>query len=200
MGVSLFILIAVLVNAGATTAFDNGLLRLFRNGSEPVGPEWLTVHFRDITTLGSNWWIIFIGIVSCLILRNDQHTAMAGFLLLTIGSGMLMSFALKVGFHRPRPDLVAHGTKVYTSSFPSGHAMVSALAYSSFVYVIDRVSRNGRISRIVIGAAALIVLFVGISRVFLGVHWPTDILAGWVAGLTWFLLCCGILKIGRQEN
>ncbi|MEG3766612.1 phosphatase PAP2 family protein [Alteromonas sp. 14N.309.X.WAT.G.H12] len=198
MGIAVFIVITLMVNNAMTTGFDTWGLGLFRQGSESTYPQWLAVHFRDITTLGSNWWIIFIGVVSGLILRNLGYSSLATFIVLSIGGGILMSFALKYGFQRPRPDLLAHETKVYTSSFPSGHAMVSALAYLALVYVVSCVSHNKGVTGILALAATLIVLFVGISRVFLAVHWPTDIIAGWVAGATWFFICCALFKTRQQ--
>lgn len=198
IGIGVFIVISLMVNNAMTTGLDSWGLELFRQGSEPAYPQWLAVHFRDITTLGSNWWVIFVGTVSGLTLRNLGYRSLATFLVLSIGGGILMSFALKYGFQRPRPDLLVHETKVYTSSFPSGHAMVSALAYSALVYVVSCVCHNKGVTGILTLAATLIVLFVGISRVFLAVHWPTDIIAGWLAGVTWFLICCALFKARGQ--
>jgi undecaprenyl-diphosphatase len=112
--------------------------------------------------------------------------------LLVIGAvcgGMMLSTALKMGFERPRPDLVPHATRVYTASFPSGHAMLSATAYLTLGALLARVEKLRRIKAFFLGLAVCLTLLIGISRVYLGVHWPSDVLAGWADGAAWASLC-----------
>jgi undecaprenyl-diphosphatase len=112
---------------------------------------------------------------------------------------MLLSTVLKMGFERPRPDLVPHATRVYTASFPSGHAMLSAVTYLTLGALLARVQPNRRLKAYLIGLALCITLLVGASRVYLGVHWPSDVLAGWCGGAAWAALCWFIaLQLQRQ--
>lgn len=163
--------------------------------AQPVGPQWLAVHFRDITTLGSNWFLLLLTFLAAFVCNSKGYRRKAIFLIVTVITGMALSFALKYGFHRPRPELVPHITKVYTSSFPSGHAMMSALTYACLTcvgmhLVSERLLKTGFVC-----VAIAVVALVGLSRVFLGVHWPTDILAGWSAGIGWF--CLSRLIMGK---
>ena len=105
---------------------------------------------------------------------------------------MLVSTLTKLGFGRPRPDLVPHATQVYTASFPSGHAMMAAVTYLTLGALLARVQPRLRLKLYLIGLAATLTVLVGCSRVYLGVHWPTDVLAGWTLGAAWALGCWAI--------
>ena len=113
------------------------------------------------------------------------------FLIFAVGGGMLLSLALKHGFSRPRPDLVPHASIVHTMSFPSGHSMMSATTYLTLAAILWRTQRRRRLKLYLFAAALLLTILVGFSRVYLGVHWPTDVLAGWFAGAAW--ACCAWL-------
>jgi undecaprenyl-diphosphatase len=110
-------------------------------------------------------------------------------LLVAIGGGIVVSLLLKQAFARPRPDLVPHGSHVYTSSFPSGHSMMAAVTYLTIGALLARAHEGAAIKAYVIILATLLTTAVGISRVYLGVHWPTDVLAGWTTGGCWAVLC-----------
>ena len=106
---------------------------------------------------------------------------------------------LKLGFARPRPDLVPHAVEVYTASFPSGHAMLSAVTYLTLGALLIRVQPRWRVKVYILFLAISITLLVGTSRVYLGVHWPTDVLAGWCVGAAWALLCWLVaLRLQRE--
>jgi undecaprenyl-diphosphatase len=111
------------------------------------------------------------------------------FVLSAILGGLLLSLALKVGFERPRPDLVSHGSMIYTSSFPSGHSMLSAVVYLTGGALLAVLHTARRVRVYLIGCSVLATLLVGVSRVYLGVHWPSDVLAGWAAGAAWAAAC-----------
>ena len=131
--------------------------------------------------------IVVLATLAYLLLARKRGAA-----LLVLGAvvgGMLLSTGLKLGFERPRPDLVPHGARVYTASFPSGHAMLSAITYLTLGALLARVQEGRRIQAFLMGLAVFITLLVGVSRVYLGVHWPSDVLAGWAVGAAWAALC-----------
>ena len=177
---------------GDTADFDERMLlslRVAGDLTDPVGPGWFEETARDITGLGGFGVLALLTLVAAgyLLLHGKNHTAL--YLVLAIGSGILMSTVLKHVFDRPRPDLVPHAQVVYTSSFPSGHSMMSAVVFLTVGALLAGVQTNLRLRAYLLGVAALITLLVGASRVYLGVHWPTDVLAGWTAGAAWALLC-----------
>ena len=192
LGVLVFLGIAGEVLEGDTVKFDRWLLLALRaagNPGDPLGPPWVEEMFRDFTALGG------IGVLGLLTLASVGYLWLMGlrrmalFVLLSILGGLLLSLALKSGFDRPRPDLVSHGSMVYTSSFPSGHSMLSAVVYLTGGALLAMVHSAHRVRMYLIGCSVLASLLVGISRVYLGVHWPSDVLAGWVAGAAWAAAC-----------
>jgi len=119
----------------------------------------------------------------------SRRRAAALLVLVAVAGGMLLSTLLKLGFERPRPDLVPHAVEVYTASFPSGHAMLSAVTWLTLGALLMRVEPRRRVKAFVLAMAVLTTLLVGASRIYLGVHWPTDVLAGWCIGAAWALIC-----------
>jgi undecaprenyl-diphosphatase len=187
-----FIALADEVGEGSTEAFDRKILLSLRNPadlSDPIGPRWLEETMRDITGLGSMFTITFVTLAVAAYLALTRRRRIAVFVLAAIGGGTLASTVLKMFYQRPRPDLVPHGMDVFTASFPSGHAMMSAIAYLTLASLLARVDREPRIKILVLLLGVLITLLVGISRVYLGVHWPSDVLAGWCVGAAWAGLC-----------
>jgi undecaprenyl-diphosphatase len=173
-------------------AFDTRILLAFRtpgNTNDPVGPLWLEEAMRDLTALGSTSVLVFVVLSVFFYLLIAGKTAAALFVLASVAGGQLLSSLLKLGVDRPRPDLVSHLAEVYTLSFPSGHAMLSAVTYLTLGSLLARVV-EGRVLKIYVLAVAVVAtLLVGVSRVYLGVHWPSDVLAGWCAGSSWAMLC-----------
>ena len=196
-GLLAFAMIASEVMEGDTLAFDRAILLALRNPADlgdPIGPRWLEEMARDVTALGSHVVLATITLTTVGFLVLSRRRASALFLGLAIGGGMLASSVLKIGFARPRPDLVPHAVEVYTASFPSGHAMLSATAYLTLGALLMRVAPLVRTKFYVLSVAVLVTLMVGVSRVYLGVHWPTDVLAGWCGGAAWALLCWMVLN------
>jgi undecaprenyl-diphosphatase len=188
----LFVEVADEVVEGETHAVDQHILLLLRNPedrSDPIGPGWLEELGRDVTALGGMGILTFITLASALflLLRGQRRGAL--FVLVAIASGIVASTLLKSGFDRPRPDLVAHHSLVYTASFPSGHSMMSAVVYLTLGALLARMQPDRRLKAYVLSLAVLVTFFVGISRIYLGVHWPTDVLAGWAAGAAWAMFC-----------
>lgn len=192
LGMLAFTEIASEVMEGDSLAFDRQVLEAMRTPgdlSDPIGPIWLEQSVRDITALGGSTilTLITVAVVGFLVLEGKPRTI--GFLLLAVIGGLLLSLALKAGFDRPRPDFLPHGQEVYTASFPSGHSMNSAIVYLTLGAILARAHRARAVKIYVLTAAILITIMVGLSRLYLGVHWPTDVLAGWSAGGAWALLC-----------
>ncbi len=187
-----FIALADAMQKGATEAFDRGLLMALRNKNDitdPLGPGWVEEMGRDFTALGGIpvLTLVSLSILAYLFVYGSRRIAVF-FLAATVGA-LILSNVLKLALDRPRPDLVPHGAMVYTSSFPSAHAMQSAATYLTLGALLARVQTRRKIKVLVAVTAVLITVLVGVSRVYLGVHWPTDVLAGWTAGAAWALLC-----------
>jgi len=177
---------------GDTRGFDQSVLLWFRNKadlSDPIGPQWLEVVVRDITALGGLVILGLLTIAACGYLWLTQRHKLALFVAVSIPAGSLLNALLKEYFTRPRPDIVPHGTGAALSSFPSGHAMMSAIVFLTLGALLSLSTENTRIKIYILFWSVFLTVIVGISRVYLGVHWPTDIIAGWIAGGTWAVLC-----------
>jgi undecaprenyl-diphosphatase len=187
-----FIAIADEVKEGGTRRFDDWAIRALRKPSDPaqpIGPAWLAEVARDLTGLGgvAVLSLMTAAVVGFLWLR-EKYGAMWLVLIATVG-GLGLSTALKHVYQRPRPQLVAHLSQVYTTSFPSGHSMLSAVVYLTLGTLLARFVRERRVKFYFVSVAMVLTFLVGVSRVFMGVHYPTDVLAGWAAGLSWALMC-----------
>ncbi len=191
-GIWFFAEIADEVVQGDTHSFDTKVLLAMRDRTDtkdPWGPEWLEEMGRDFTALGGMGILMLLtaATVGGYLLQGRYKTAML--ILIAVVGGLMISLLLKQSFDRPRPDLVPHGSYVYTKSFPSGHSMLSAITYLTLGSMIVR-TRDHKATKIyVMIVSMLITLLVGVSRIYLGVHWPTDVLAGWSAGASWALIC-----------
>ncbi len=191
-GLLAFAWIADEVLEGETNAFDRRVLLACRNPSDvgdPIGPRWFEEMSRDITALGGVAVLVMVsmGIVGLLLMLRRQRAAIL--VVIAVGGGLLVSTVLKNSFDRARPDLVPHGSYVVTSSFPSGHAMLSAVAYLTLGALLARSLPKRAQKAYVVCTAVFLTLLIGMSRIYLGVHWPTDVLAGWCVGATWAMLC-----------
>jgi undecaprenyl-diphosphatase len=192
LGLLGFIGITGEMQEGDTMRFDRWLLLSMRtpgNPGDPLGPVWVEEMFRDFTALGGVGVLSLVTLVSVVYLWLQSQHRVAVYVLLAILGGLLLSTVLKTGFDRPRPDLVTHGSMIYTSSFPSGHSMLSAVVYLTGAALLAMVHKTRSLRVYIISCAVLTTLLVGVSRVYLGVHWPSDVLAGWAAGSAWAAAC-----------
>lgn len=191
-GVWGFVGIAEEVQEGETHQVDERILLSVRNPadrSDPLGPRWLEETMRDFTALGGIPFLVLLTLAVSTYLFLDGKGRIALLVLLAVAGSLILSSALKHGFQRPRPDLVPHGSYVYTTSFPSGHSTMAAAVYLTLGTLLARVQARRRQKAVLLAFALLLTVLVGASRVYLGVHWPTDVLAGWTAGGTWALVC-----------
>ncbi|WP_215907489.1 phosphatase PAP2 family protein [Thalassospira marina] len=172
-------------------AFDKAILLFMRHGndlSQPIGPGWLLGVVRDITALGGVAVLaLFTSIVTVYLLVAGYRRA-AFWVVASIGLGALFEEALKIAFDRARPDIVPHLVTVHSLSFPSAHAMLSAITYLTLGTLVARTEKRTRVRIFVMSVGVFMTLLIGSSRLYLGVHWPTDVLAGWTLGAAWVLL------------
>jgi len=177
---------------GETHAADEAILLALReptDPSNPIGPPWVEAMFRDLTGLGSPvvLALITIAVVGYLWLERKRGTAL--FVVLAVVGGALLETLLKLSFARPRPELVSHLVDVNSFSFPSGHATMATITYLTLGVLLARAEERRRMKLYLLAVAVFVALLVGISRIYLGVHWPTDVLAGWCVGAAWALGC-----------
>ena len=188
----LFVTLAGEVSEGDTTALDSKILLALRSAddpSRPIGPPWVEYVMLDLTALGGPTVLSLVvaGVLGFLLLQGRHHTALV--VLVAAVGGELANSVLKNAFMRPRPAVVPHLREVVSPSFPSGHAMESAIIYLTLGAMLMRIA-EGRLTKLYcLGVAVLLTLLVGISRVFLGVHYPTDVIGGWILGFLWASLC-----------
>lgn len=184
--------LAAAVVEGDTLDFDKWMLAALRKAddpSQPIGPAWLEVAALDITALGSATvlGLTVLAVVGFLTLQGMFRNA--AFVLVASTGGWMLNDVLKAVFARPRPSVVPHLREVMSLSFPSGHALTSAAVFLTLGALLMRVS-DKRITRFYCMSVAMIAtVLVGTTRVYLGVHYPTDVLAGWLIGASWALFC-----------
>ncbi len=184
----IFIEIADEVREADKLQFDTILLDYIRATSaagEIKGPDWLPTSMEEITSLGGITIICVaatITITFFLVLGRYKTTLV---MLCSSFGGIALSFALKYLFARPRPDESLHMVMTETFSFPSGHAMSSAVVYLSLAGLLAKIQRQRKVKIFTLAVALLLVFLIGISRIYLGVHYPTDVLGGWSVGLAW---------------
>ena len=187
----IFIEVADEVVEGELHEIDTAILLALRtpgNPADPLGPGWLQEMGRDITALGGTLVTTLATLAAAGFLALQGKRRAAVFVTVAIFSGTILGWLLKFGFDRPRPDLVPHGSIVSSSSFPSGHSMTAAIVYLTLAAVLIRVQTRRPLQLYLLSLALLITIAVGVSRVYLGVHWPSDVLAGWTAGAAWAVL------------
>lgn len=176
---------------GEVRWFDDGLLLALRTSdpADPIGPHWFEMSVMDISALGGFAVLALVTLLAVGYLLSLKRWPDALMLLVATLGGTAISEGLKMGFNRPRPDLVAHIVETTSMSFPSGHAMLSAVTYLTLGALLARTQERRQLRGYILGAAILVTLLIGMSRVYLGVHWPTDVLAGWCLGAAWALIC-----------
>jgi undecaprenyl-diphosphatase len=198
-----FINLAEEVYEGDTRSFDEYVLLLFNSSgdsSNPTGPVWLPGLIRDFTALGSTGVlaIVVFGVTVYLVLSGKRKTAL--YILIAVISGVVLEHFLKIGFGRPRPDLVPHGVVVTSLSFPSGHSLNSAVVYITLGNLLAQTQKKLSLKIFLMSFSVFLAILIGVSRIYLGVHWPTDVIAGWAVGASWALICWAVMLHLQQRG
>ena len=186
-----FLGVADQVTDNHTRLFDQGLMLMLRQPGDvahPIGPPWLRLAATDVTALGSIVDLALIVLAVTGLFAAQKRWREAALLLAACGSGLLMVDVLKIVFGRERPPIAMHAVEVANSSFPSGHATLSAIVYLTLATLLAHFADRRRVAVYALSAGLFLTLIVGASRVYLGVHWPTDVIAGWALGAAWAML------------
>ncbi|HEY7089937.1 MAG TPA: phosphatase PAP2 family protein [Tepidisphaeraceae bacterium] len=187
------------VKEGDTQRFDDWAVQTLVQWH---GPQYKMLEEvgRDITALGGIPVLVLstLGVVGFLLMIRN-YGAMWLVIVATVG-GLIISSILKYLIDRPRPHFGTQLSNVYTTSFPSGHSMMSAVVYLTLGSLMANVVSQWRLKLYIIFLALLVTFLVGVSRVYMGVHWPTDVLAGWTAGLVWAILCWLLARQLRRRG
>ena len=191
-GLLAFLHVSEEVAEGDTGAFDLAVLKALRLPGDPnslVGPKWLHLAAVDVTALGSVTVLGLIVTLAVLFLAGLRRWSEALVVLVGAGGGVAISQGLKQLFGRERPDLAYRAIEAANPSFPSGHAMLSAVVFLTLGALAARFSDRRRIKALALASGVLLSLLVGLSRIYLGVHWTSDVLAGWSLGAAWAMAC-----------
>lgn len=192
LGLLAFLEIADDVAEGDTRAIDLQVLQALRAPGQPhqlIGPEWLHTAAADVTALGSVTVLTLLVLLALAICASLRRWAEALVVLVGAVGGVAISQGLKHLFLRERPDLVYRAVEAANPSFPSGHAMLSAVVFLTLGALAARFAPKRRLKALALGAAVFVSVLVGLSRVYLGVHWASDVLAGWCVGAAWAMAC-----------
>ena len=192
VAVLLVTLLGLTAGADVTQNFDTHILLSLRQPGDPAlprGPTWLFAVMRDITALGDTSVLTLVTAIAVGLALTRRRVGVAMFIAATIAMGAIVDTGLKLLFARPRPAVVPHLVEVTSASFPSGHAMNSAVACLTLgALLVCRTPDRGGKAYIAAVAVAL-TLFIGVSRLYLGAHYPTDVIGGWLAGAAWAAAC-----------
>ncbi len=182
--------------------YDQKILLSMRQSidlAEPIGPLFLKDAMVDLSALGSVSvaLVIFVTVLGLLLIQRQHRLVI--FMTLSIFGGSALSIFLKTLFMRSRPDLIPHLTPAHYYSFPSGHSMTATVVYFTLAMVLSEAAHEKIIKHYILICAILIIGIVGISRVYIGVHWPSDVLGGWMMGTAWALLCWLIQRSTKKK-
>jgi len=198
----IFIELADEVVEGSTRGHDLALLMALRSpgdASDPIGPRWLEQLARDLTALGSPGVLTLLVCVACLFLLLSRKWRTFLLVLGATASGGIATRLLKLTFDRPRPELIPHDIYISTASFPSGHAMGATFVYLTLGALLAQLVPERKLKLYVLSVAATLAGLVGLSRVYLGVHWPSDVIAGWAAGAFWAMMWWLLARLVKRD-
>jgi undecaprenyl-diphosphatase len=187
-----FLELAEEMREGEMQRFDEWLLRLVRRTDNPallIGPRWVAEAVTDFTALGGSAVLTTVLLCAVGYLALQHRYGGAALVIVASAGGGLLSVGLKQIFARDRPNIVPHLVTVEGLSFPSGHSMAAAVIYLTLGALLARFAARRRVRVYVIAISLGLTFLIGLTRVCLGVHYPTDVLAGWTVGLAWALVC-----------
>ena len=182
--------VASLMADGGSLAFDRSLMLALRTPGapdDPLGPRWFEDVMRDMTALGGIGVVIGASLMFAGYLALERRLVDIAVLATSIVGAQLVSGVIKHLVQRPRPDLVSHEAAIYSASFPSGHTLMATVVYITFALLLAADFSDRRVREYLLASAWLVAFAVGASRIYLGVHWPSDVLAGWSLGALWML-------------
>lgn len=186
----LFAAVTLLIMAGMTAGFDRAGLLIWRGGTLPSA--FMLESVRDLTALGGVVLRNSFAIGAALALILLHHRKRASWLVLTVASGWGLNTCAKWLVYRPRPDFLPHWTDAMGPSFPSGHSFNGAVVYLSLGLIVAGLSQSAALQRFALLTAIAVSLLIAWSRVWLGVHYPTDVIAGWLGGAGWACLSAAV--------
>jgi undecaprenyl-diphosphatase len=189
LAVWVFLQLAVDAPEGDYLVLENRIMQTLRSDGAPLGGEGAVTVMRDVTALGGAVVIVTMTIFLFGFFWLTGKRRVALLFAAAVAGGQGLNAVLKQAFARERPDATLHLVEVRSPSFPSGHSMAASIFYLTSGALLARTTRRRREKYYLLGCACLLTLAVGFSRVYLGVHYPTDVLAGWCAGTAWAILC-----------
>lgn len=197
-----FVEVVDMVSDPGTPSIDERALRAMRADGErdPVGPGWLEQLAIDVSALGSGGvtGVITLAVIGYVLLERKPR--MAALIVVCVTGVWALMFALKGVYARERPEMVVAMAEARGMSFPSGHAMVSAALYTTLAVLLARIVRRLRVKLYLVALALALAALVGLTRVYLGVHYPTDVLGGWSVGFGWALACGIVARLLQRRR
>jgi undecaprenyl-diphosphatase len=199
VAVGIFLELASDAPEGEYLPIEDKLMLALRHEGKPIGPEGTAAVVRDVTALGSAVVIVVMTLLILGFLIISERKRVAALIAVATAGGQVLNLLLKYAFERERPDAALHLVEVSSTSFPSGHSMASSIFYLTMGALLARTSKRRREKSYFVASALLITFMIGFSRVYLGVHYPTDVIAGWSAGTAWAMICWFVADwLGRR--
>jgi undecaprenyl-diphosphatase len=181
------------VRSGSTQAFDDAVMKWMAEHQTPLIQQIML----EFTALGTGTVVTMIVVIGSMFLWLNKHKHSALLLIIATFGGVILNNLLKLGFDRQRPQIFKWGTYAMSSSFPSGHAMSAIIVYGTVAYLAARLQQRAASRVLTFCFAVIVIAMICVSRVYLGVHYPSDIAAGLIIGLAWAGFCMAVLEAAQ---